>query len=87
MPYRSFKQDAFMHAQHPDIAKRWDAETKRLGLPFPTKKTDGKASSVKPPFPPKQLTSKLKSAKPKELIGPGKNDSFMQAAMRQIGQK
>lgn len=30
MPCRSFKQDAFMHAQHPDIAKRWDAETKKL---------------------------------------------------------
>lgn len=26
MPYKSVKQRAFMHAQHPDIAKRWDRE-------------------------------------------------------------
>jgi hypothetical protein len=26
MPYRSVAQRAFMHAQHPDIAARWDAE-------------------------------------------------------------
>ena len=42
MPYRSFKQDAFMHIHHPDIAKRWDAETKKEGLPFPTKAGDKK---------------------------------------------
>lgn len=24
MPYRSEKQRAFMHAQHPEIAARWD---------------------------------------------------------------
>lgn len=49
MPYRSFKQDAFLHANHPDIAKRWDAETKRLGLPFPTKGDDKPAPSSKKP--------------------------------------
>jgi hypothetical protein len=27
MPYRSGKQRAFMHAKHPEIAKRWDRET------------------------------------------------------------
>jgi hypothetical protein len=27
MPYRSEKQRKFMHAKHPDIAKRWDKET------------------------------------------------------------
>lgn len=27
MPYRSEKQRAFMHAQHPKIAARWDKET------------------------------------------------------------
>lgn len=27
MPYRSEKQRRFMHAQHPDIAARWDRET------------------------------------------------------------
>lgn len=26
MPYRSEKQRRFMHANHPDIAKRWDKE-------------------------------------------------------------
>lgn len=26
MPYRSAKQRAFMHINHPDIAKRWDKE-------------------------------------------------------------
>ncbi len=24
MPYRSAKQRRFMHARHPEIAKRWD---------------------------------------------------------------
>ncbi len=24
MPYKSEKQRKFMHAKHPDIAKRWD---------------------------------------------------------------
>lgn len=24
MPYRSKKQRAFMHAKHPEIARRWD---------------------------------------------------------------
>ena len=27
MPYTSEKQRGFMHAKHPDIAKRWDKET------------------------------------------------------------
>jgi hypothetical protein len=27
MPYASDKQRKFMHAQHPEIAKRWDKET------------------------------------------------------------
>lgn len=26
MPYRSEKQRKFMHARHPEIAKRWDRE-------------------------------------------------------------
>lgn len=28
MPYKSDKQRKFMHAQHPEIAKKWDAEMK-----------------------------------------------------------
>ena len=28
MPYRSAKQRRFMHAKHPEIAKRWDREMK-----------------------------------------------------------
>lgn len=27
MPYKSKAQQRYMHAQHPDIAKRWDKET------------------------------------------------------------
>ncbi|HEY6021258.1 MAG TPA: hypothetical protein VIY48_15550 [Candidatus Paceibacterota bacterium] len=27
MPYKSDAQRKFMHAKHPDIAKRWDKET------------------------------------------------------------
>ena len=27
MPYKSKAQRGFMHAKHPEIAKRWDAET------------------------------------------------------------
>lgn len=27
MPYASNKQRKFMHAKHPEIAKRWDKET------------------------------------------------------------
>lgn len=26
MPYKSKAQSRFMHAEHPDIAKRWDKE-------------------------------------------------------------
>lgn len=26
MPYKSDKQRRFMHAKHPEIAKRWDKE-------------------------------------------------------------
>lgn len=29
MPYKSDKQRKFMHAQHPKIAKKWDAEMKK----------------------------------------------------------
>ena len=27
MPYKSDKQRKFMHAKHPEIAKRWDRES------------------------------------------------------------
>lgn len=27
MPYKSDKQRRYMHAKHPEIAKRWDKET------------------------------------------------------------
>ncbi len=29
MPYKSKAQAAYMHSQHPDIAARWDAESKQ----------------------------------------------------------
>lgn len=28
MPYKSDKQRKFMHAKHPEIAKKWDKEEK-----------------------------------------------------------
>lgn len=31
MPYKSDKQRRYMHAKHPGIAKRWDAEAKGKG--------------------------------------------------------
>ena len=29
MPYKSKTQSAYMHAAHPDIAAKWDAEPKK----------------------------------------------------------
>jgi hypothetical protein len=40
MPYKSEKQRRFMHAKHPDIAKRWDREAK-------SKKSTKRKRSVK----------------------------------------
>ena len=37
MPYASAKQQAFMHIEHPEIAKKWDKEQKKSGKPFPKK--------------------------------------------------
>lgn len=31
MPYASAAQARFMHMKHPDIAKKWDAEAKKIG--------------------------------------------------------
>ena len=42
MPFKSEKQRKFMHAQHPDIAKKWEAETKA------EKKAEKKATKSKP---------------------------------------
>jgi len=36
MPYKSEKQRRYMHAQHPEIAKRWD---KKYGGKIAPKKT------------------------------------------------
>jgi hypothetical protein len=33
MPYASKKQAAYMHAKHPEVAAKWDAEAKRKGEP------------------------------------------------------
>lgn len=32
MPFSSPKQRRFMHAQHPEIANRWEKEAKRAGI-------------------------------------------------------
>jgi len=39
MPYKSAKQRRYMHAKHPGIAKRWDAEARGKRK---TKKSKGK---------------------------------------------
>lgn len=54
MPYRSEKQRRFMHAKHPDIAARWDAEYGSKIVPKKGKKSGkgvqakGKAGKRKP---------------------------------------
>jgi len=42
MPFVSEKQRKFMHANHPDIAKRWEKETPDKKLPKKKKKKDKK---------------------------------------------
>jgi hypothetical protein len=37
MPYKSKAQMAMMHAKHPEVAKKWDAEMKEKGEPMPKK--------------------------------------------------
>jgi hypothetical protein len=37
-PYRSDKQRKYMHAKHPEIAKRWDKETGGKVVPKKAKK-------------------------------------------------
>ena len=32
MPFKSEKQRKYMHANHPEIAKRWEKEYKKSGL-------------------------------------------------------
>jgi hypothetical protein len=44
IPYKSKAQIRYMHAKHPDIAKRWDAEGYTgKGLPQHVKKKSKKA--------------------------------------------
>jgi hypothetical protein len=43
MPYKSAAQRRFMHARHPDIAARWDAEERKTkGKKKPASKKRGK---------------------------------------------
>lgn len=46
MPFRSEKQRRFMHAQHPEIAKRWEKETPK-GSDLPEKAKSGSKTSKK----------------------------------------
>ena len=39
MPYKSAKQQAYLHAKHPEIAAKWDREQKKSGKPFPQSNT------------------------------------------------
>jgi len=54
MPYKSEKQRRFMHAKHPEIAKRWDEEYG--GKVVPNKKPKKKA-------PPKRRTPHAKKGR------------------------
>lgn len=38
MPFKSEKQRKYMHAQHPEIANRWEKEAKSKGKPSVQKK-------------------------------------------------
>jgi hypothetical protein len=43
MPFKSRQQRRFLHATHPEMAKRWEAETpKGKPLPKKAKKAKGK---------------------------------------------
>lgn len=42
MPYASQAQQAYMHSAHPEIAKKWDRETKAEGKSFPKNKYSSK---------------------------------------------
>jgi len=44
MPYKSAKQRRFMHAKHPEIAKKWD---KKYGGKIVKSKKKGKSSRGK----------------------------------------
>ena len=46
MPYKSEKQRKFLHAKHPDIAERWDAEMKVKGKPTIEKSHKSKIRSA-----------------------------------------
>jgi hypothetical protein len=57
MPFKSKAQAAFMFSQHPEIAKRWEAETKNMKkLPKHVKKKTTKKKTSK-------KTSKKKKGK------------------------
>ena len=46
MPYKSEAQRKFMHAKHPEIAERWDAEMKAKGKPAAEKSHKGEVKSA-----------------------------------------
>ncbi len=48
MPFRSKSQKGFLYAKHPDIAKRWQAETPTGVLPEHAKKKVPKGSKFVP---------------------------------------
>ena len=43
MPYKSERQRKWMHANEPEMAKKWDAEQKKSGKSVPKKKPAKKA--------------------------------------------
>lgn len=47
MPFKSEKQRRYMHANHPEIAERWEAEAKRMDEEAVQKKKPKKAKKKK----------------------------------------
>lgn len=47
MPYKSDKQRRFMHAAHPEIAKKWDAEIRASKNKKKKKKNKAKTKTKK----------------------------------------
>lgn len=47
MPLKSQKQRAWMYANHPEMAKRWEKETPKGKLPKKVKKTKRKTRKKK----------------------------------------
>ena len=77
MPYASKAQQAYMHIHHPEIAKKWDTETRKEGKSFPKKEHVGDKN---------MKSHKIHHSKPTETsagASPGSDNSAMDASMKE----